>query len=170
MDWYLRRSRQFEDGWMQHYCGLIACIKEYTHWQSIKLGHRLDSSVGRTPDERYRDLGSNPGLVYHIFNPRVTFGDRLIDYLLFYVPLKNISLIWRRHHFRWRAANLGLCSVLRAFEQGGIFIGVARDLGFIRRTAPFSRLLRHACTDKVWTCYIWWVIDNLWTGYIWWYV
>jgi hypothetical protein len=44
----------------------------------------------------------------------------LIDYLLFYVPLKNISLIWRRH--QWRAANLGLCSALRAIEQGGIFI------------------------------------------------
>ena len=30
--------------------------------------------------------------------------DWLIDYLRFYVPLKNISLIWRRHHYRWRAA------------------------------------------------------------------
>jgi hypothetical protein len=28
----------------------------------------------------------------------------LIDYLWFYVPLKNFSLIWRRHHSRWRAA------------------------------------------------------------------
>jgi hypothetical protein len=30
--------------------------------------------------------------------------DWLIDYLRFYVPLKNFSLIWRRHHCRWRAA------------------------------------------------------------------
>jgi hypothetical protein len=29
--------------------------------------------------------------------------DWLIDYLVFYFPLKNISLIWRRHHYRWRA-------------------------------------------------------------------
>jgi hypothetical protein len=29
---------------------------------------------------------------------------RLIHYLLFYVPLKNFSLIWRHHHCRWRAA------------------------------------------------------------------
>jgi hypothetical protein len=29
---------------------------------------------------------------------------RLIDYILVYVPLKDISLVWRRHHFRWRAA------------------------------------------------------------------
>jgi hypothetical protein len=48
--------------------------------------------------------------------------DWMIDYLLFYVPLKNISLIWRRHRYRWRAENLGLCSALRASEQGGIFI------------------------------------------------
>jgi hypothetical protein len=26
--------------------------------------------------------------------------ERLIDYLRFYVPLKNFSLIWRRHHCR----------------------------------------------------------------------
>ena len=30
-------------------------------------------------------------------------GAWLIDNLLFYVPLENISLIWRRHHYRWRA-------------------------------------------------------------------
>ena len=45
----------------------------------------------------------------------------LIEYLLLYIPLENISLIWRRHHCWRRAANLGLCSALRAFEQGGIF-------------------------------------------------
>jgi hypothetical protein len=26
--------------------------------------------------------------------------------LLFYVPLKNFSLIWRRHYYQWRAQNL----------------------------------------------------------------
>jgi hypothetical protein len=31
--------------------------------------------------------------------------DWLVDYLQFYVLLKNISLIWRRRHCRWRAAN-----------------------------------------------------------------
>jgi hypothetical protein len=46
----------------------------------------------------------------------------LIYYLLFYVQLENLSLIWRRHHCRWRAINLGLCSALRAFQQGGVFI------------------------------------------------
>jgi hypothetical protein len=30
--------------------------------------------------------------------------------------------MWRRHHYQWRAANSGLCSALRAYEHGGIFI------------------------------------------------
>jgi hypothetical protein len=30
--------------------------------------------------------------------------DWLIEYVLFYLPLKNISLIWRRQLCRWRAA------------------------------------------------------------------
>jgi hypothetical protein len=55
-------------------------------------------------------------------NPIVSFfTSRLIDYLRFYVPLvplKYISLIWTRHLLQ----NLGLCSALRAFEQGGILI------------------------------------------------
>jgi hypothetical protein len=67
---------------------------------------------------------------------------------MFYVLLKNISLIWRRHHYRWRAAKFR--PMLRAFKQGGIFIvphlaAVTQDLGFsglIRKTAPFNRLLR----------------------------
>jgi hypothetical protein len=46
----------------------------------------------------------------------------LIDYLLFNVPFKNISLIWRRHHADEGLQNLGLCSALGTFEQGGIFI------------------------------------------------
>jgi hypothetical protein len=73
-----------------------------------------------------------------------------MDYLRFYVPFKNISLIWRRHHCRSRAAKFrpmlgaqGLClgrDLYRATPA------VTQDLGFsglIRRTTPFSRLLRH---------------------------
>jgi hypothetical protein len=39
--------------------------------------------------------------IYHVFAP---LSRGLIDYLLLYVLLKNFSLIWRRHHCRWRAA------------------------------------------------------------------
>ena len=41
----------------------------------------------------------------------------------FIVPLENFSPIWRRHHYRWRAANFDLCSALMAIEQWG-FISV----------------------------------------------
>ena len=43
--------------------------------------------------------------------------------LWFYVPLKDFSLIWRRHHYRWMASNFDLCSGLMAIEQWG-FINV----------------------------------------------
>jgi hypothetical protein len=47
----------------------------------------------------------------------------LIDHLMFYVPLKNISLKYGDVTITGEGLqNLGLCSALRAFEQGGIFI------------------------------------------------
>ena len=39
----------------------------------------------------------------------------------FFIPLENFSLIWRRHHCRWRAANFDLCSALMAIEQWELF-------------------------------------------------
>jgi hypothetical protein len=76
--------------------------------------------------------------------------DWLIDYLGFYVPLKNTSLIWRRHHCWWRSAKFR-----PVLDAQGLWAGrdlycatpaVTRDLGFsglIWRTTPFSHLLRH---------------------------
>ena len=45
----------------------------------------------------------------------------LFIYLEFIVPLENFSLIWRRHHCRWRAAHFDLSSALMAIEQWGFF-------------------------------------------------
>ena len=74
----------------------------------------------------------------------------LIEYLLFYIPLKNISLIWRRHHYQWRAAKFRPMLGAQGLWAGrGLYCAtpaVTRGLGFsglIRRTAPFSCLLRH---------------------------
>ena len=39
--------------------------------------------------------------------------------LRFFVPLKNFSLIWRRHHYRWRAAYFNLYPALKAIDQWG---------------------------------------------------
>jgi hypothetical protein len=79
-----------------------------------------------------------------------TERDWLIDYLRFYVPLKNFSLIWRRHYSPWRAAQfkpmLGAQGLWAGRDLYRDTSAVTRDLGFsglIRRTAPFSRLLRH---------------------------
>ena len=38
-----------------------------------------------------------------------------------HVPLQNFSLMWRRHHYRWRAANFNLCLALMAIEQWTFF-------------------------------------------------
>jgi hypothetical protein len=76
--------------------------------------------------------------------------DWLIDYFLFYVPLKNISLLWRRHQCRWRAAKfrpmLGAQDPWAERDLYRATPAVTRDLGFsglIRKTAPISRLVRH---------------------------
>ena len=76
--------------------------------------------------------------------------DWLIDYLRFYVPLKNISLVWRRHHCRWRAAKfrpmLGAQGLWAGRDLYRATSAETRDLGFfglIRRTSPLSRLLWH---------------------------
>jgi hypothetical protein len=47
----------------------------------------------------------------------------LIDYLQIYIPLKNFSLIWRCHHYRWRAAKFRSNAMLGV--QG---LGPGRDL------------------------------------------
>jgi hypothetical protein len=75
---------------------------------------------------------------------------QLIDWLLYYVPLKNFSLLWRRHHCRWRAVKfrpmLGAQGLWAGRDLYRATPTVTRDLGFsglIRMTAPFSRLLPH---------------------------
>ena len=39
--------------------------------------------------------------------------------LVFFVLLENFSLIWIRHHYRWKAANFELCSALIAIRSKG---------------------------------------------------
>jgi hypothetical protein len=106
-----------------------------TKWTDTVIFKKFSKSKGNN--------FSNNNLAAPIF-------DWLIDYLRFYVPLKNISLIWRRHHCRWRAAKfrplLGAQGLWAGRDLYRATPAVTRDLrfsGLIRRTAPFSRLLRH---------------------------
>jgi hypothetical protein len=78
----------------------------------------------------------------------------LIYYLRFYFPLKHFSLIWRRHHYRWRAAKFRPMLSAQGLWAGRDLYratpAVTRGLGFsglIRRTAPISRLVR-----QTWGC------------------
>jgi hypothetical protein len=82
-----------------------------------------------------------------------TYFDWLIDWLIIYgfaSRIKNISLIWRHHHCRWRATKfwpmLGAHGLWAGRDLYRATPAATRDLGFsglIRRTAPFSHLLRH---------------------------
>jgi hypothetical protein len=92
--------------------------------------HNYNANIGMSPDYAQ---------TFH------TWRVVLIDYLRFYVPLKNFSLIWRRHHCRWRAANfrpvLGAQGLWAGRNYYRATPAVTRDLGFsdlIRRTGPFS--------------------------------
>jgi hypothetical protein len=74
----------------------------------------------------------------------------MIDYLRFYVPLKNCSLIWRRHLCRWRAVKFRSMLDTQGLWAGrGLYRAthaVTQDLGFfffIWKTNPISRLLQH---------------------------
>jgi hypothetical protein len=82
--------------------------------------------------------------------PKIWLCDWLIGYLLFCVPLKNISHIWRRHHYRWRAVRfrpmLGAQGLWAGRDLYRATPAATLDLGFsglIWRTALFCCLLRH---------------------------
>ena len=45
-------------------------------------------------------------------------------------PLENFSLIWRRHHYRWRSLNFDLYSALISIElRGSLACHTSRDTG-----------------------------------------
>ena len=67
-------------------------------------------------------------VAYHVRENSIDFQDisyvnihnsLLIDHFVVFCPVENISLILRRHHCRWRAANLDLCLALMAFSSEG---------------------------------------------------
>jgi hypothetical protein len=120
--------------------------------------------------------------------------DWLIDYLRFYVPLKNFSLIWRRHHCRWRAAKFGPMLGAQGLSAGRDHYratpAVTWDLGFFRYH-PNDRSIQSPLSthEGMWRIYsnpdphgvsnAWYCrtgrvntlqicLDILETGYVWW--
>ena len=49
----------------------------------------------------------------------LTFGFLFVCCLGIIVPFENFSLIWRCHHYLWKAGKVELCSTLMAIEQWG---------------------------------------------------
>jgi hypothetical protein len=89
---------------------------------------------------------------YEKFHICFVYSYLLIDWLfIVYVPLKNISLIWRRHHYRWRIANLRLMLGAQGLWAGRDLYratpAVTRDLDFSEshpKDRPIqSPLIRH---------------------------
>ena len=75
----------------------------------------------------------------------------------FYVPLENFSLIWGRHHYRWRAANFELYSALMAIEHWRFFSiprllwhGTSIYKGHFRVPVTHTHLLPSVCQ---WSCH-----------------
>ena len=63
-------------------------------------------------------------------------------YLEFIVPLENFSLMWRLHHYRWRAANFDRWSAHMAIEQWGFFVPAVTRVylynGHLRGPVPLT--------------------------------
>jgi hypothetical protein len=101
-----------------------------------------------TFDKRYHTRCSRARKVFVTFSISEHWG--LFVYLLFYVPFEDFAFIWRRHHYRWRAAKFRPMFSAQGYWGGRVLYratpAVTRGLslsGLIRRTAPFSRFLRH---------------------------
>jgi hypothetical protein len=85
----------------------------------------------------------------------------LVVYLLFYVPLKNISLtsIWRRHHYRWRTVKFRSMLDTQGFWTGRDLyratLAVTRSLGFFFRSHPKDHPIQSPLTthEGMWRTY-----------------
>jgi hypothetical protein len=90
---------------------------------------------------------------------RIKVSESLTDYWLFYVPLKNFSLIRRRHHCRWRAAKfrpmLGAQGLWAGRDLYRATPAVIRDLFF--RSHPKDRPIQLPLTHEG----VWWIYSKL---------
>ena len=81
----------------------------------------------------------------------------------FIVPLENVSLIWRRHHYRWIVANFDLCSALMAIDLWEFFsvphlLFISVYNGHLRGPVTLTSITERlevelslpVCTTKVW--------------------
>ena len=73
---------------------------------------------------------------------------------VFFVLLEKFSLIWRRHHYLWRALNFDLCSALMAIDQWGFFSvphllwhGASIYIGHLRTPVTLTPIAERLAVD-----------------------
>ena len=124
----------FDLWWMfRHFIFLLSLTCPAGRWKNIRpeaifLIKLFDCN---TPFHWLRDLLQNVLLCFSNLYTSIckykivvlckSVHDCLFVYLGFFVSLENFSLLWRRHHCRWRASNFELCLALMAIEQWGFF-------------------------------------------------
>jgi hypothetical protein len=64
-------------------------------------------------------------------------------YLQFYIPLKNCALMWRRHHWLWRAAKFWPMLGAQGLWAGCAVTPNLNISGLIRMTTQYNRPLQH---------------------------
>jgi hypothetical protein len=112
----------------------------------------MHGGCNRSAEDAYSSAAPDPNFaILYKVNENLDNNNTDAHFALqIYVPLKNISLIWRRHRCRWRAAKFRPMLCAKGLWGGRDLFratpAVTQGLSFsclIRRTAPFSRLLRH---------------------------
>ena len=89
-------------------------------WSSARTQyiHNLLSDLHET-ENAYFD---NVGMLGPSSKPCLVNAERDSQNLIvLFVCVFTYSLLWKRHHYRWRAANIDLYSALMAIEQWGLF-------------------------------------------------
>jgi hypothetical protein len=128
-------------------CMLYDQYLSKNYWKK-KLFLKLKVAYLKWPSPVESNLKS-PLSERHLHDANTIICDQIpVKHLQFYVPTKNFSIIWRRHHCLWRAAKfrpmLGTQGLRAERNLYCATIAVTGGLGFyglIRRTVPLSRLL-----------------------------
>jgi hypothetical protein len=129
----------------------------HRHWWHLHISEKFFSGTKPVNNQSINPSSQVKRLWFVTLHKRngsiwlVLPSDWMIDWLFTVLrPDQEFLLTWKRHHYRWRAAKfrptLGAQGLWAGKDLYRATPAVTRGLGFpglIRRTAPFSSLLRH---------------------------
>ena len=90
-----------------------AVYRLHVEFRRIKNSHSEGKQLLAT-NYWYVPLNKPRSEIFHLILFACLFGVNL--------PLDDFSLIWRRHHYRWRTLNFDLYLAFMAIEQWGFYI------------------------------------------------